>query len=84
MSNQVKCAGLFIPTYYDIPDAEGAAILIESINSYKNYRIINIDTNPLRKKGEHIRKDMENMIKLMLAQKHKKEEQDTSGARMYT
>lgn len=84
LSNQVKCVGLFIPTYHDISDVQGAAILIESINSYKNYRIIDVDTNRLREKGEHITKEMEDMIILMLAQNQRKEDQNMSRARMYT
>jgi predicted ATP-grasp superfamily ATP-dependent carboligase len=46
---------------------------------------LNIDVRPLREKGENMRKKMEDLIKVMLAQEQQQQEQLQPGAqRMYT
>ena len=42
-------------------------MVIESINSFTHH-LLNIDVRPLREKAENMRKEMEDLIKVMLAQ----------------
>jgi uncharacterized protein len=82
LSNGIKCRGLFIPASNRIPDPEGAAMLIEAINVL-GHRLLNIDVKPLRQKGENMRKRMEELIKVMLAQQ-RQEHPRIGEQRMYT
>jgi uncharacterized protein len=84
LSNGIKCRGIFIPAPNSIPDPEGAAMLIEAINSLRHH-LLNIDVRPLREKGEIVRKQMEDLIKVMLAQQQQQQDQlGTGRQRMYT
>jgi uncharacterized protein len=80
ISNGIKCRGLFIRASNSIPDPEAAAMLIETINML-GHNLLNIDVTPLRQKGEHIRRQMEELIKVMLTQQ---EHSQIRGQRMYT
>jgi uncharacterized protein len=82
LSNGIKCRGLFVRASNSIPDPEGAAMLIEAINAL-GHRLLNIDVRPLRQKGENIRKRMEELIKVMLAQQ-RQEHLRIGEQRMYT
>ncbi|MGC2427159.1 MAG: PAC2 family protein [Nitrososphaeraceae archaeon] len=86
LSDEIRCTGLYIPASNGIPDSEGAALLIESIGSLR-HGILDINTSPLRRKGEKTRRQMEDLIKVMLAQQQKQQEQGQPNARverMYT
>lgn len=84
LSNGIKCRGLLIPASNSIPDPEGAAMLIEAINSLRHH-LLNIDVRPLREKGENMKKRMEDLIKVMLAQQQQQQGQlGTGRQRMYT
>lgn len=86
LSDEIRCTGLYIPASNGIPDSEGAALLIESIDSIRQ-GILDINTSPLRQKGEKTRRQMEDLIKVMLAQQQKQQEQGQLKAReerMYT
>ncbi len=85
LSNGIKCRGLLIPASNSIPDPEGAAMLIEAINSLRHH-LLNIDVRPLREKGENMKKRMEDLIKVMLAQQQQQQDQLGTGRqqRMYT
>jgi uncharacterized protein len=67
LSNGIKCKGVFVPSPNTMPNPEGAAILIDSINAL-GYRLLNLDSQPLRKKGEKMRGQMGDLIRVMLAQ----------------
>lgn len=85
LSNGIKCRGLLVPASNSIPDPEGAAMLIEAINSLRHH-LLNIDVRPLREKGENMKKRMEDLIKVMLAQQQQQQDQLGTGRqqRMYT
>jgi uncharacterized protein len=70
LSSGIKCKGVFIPSPNTIPDAEGAAILIDSISAL-GLHFLKLDSQPLRKKGEKMRNQMSDLIKVMLAQQEK-------------
>ena len=59
LSNGVACRGLLIPTNNaNIPDPEGAAILIESINSMRRNDSLKIDLQQLIQKAEILKHKM--------------------------
>ena len=58
LANNIPCTALFIPSRDDIPDAEGAAIIIEEINKITKDEKLKIDTAQLRQEGEILKKRM--------------------------
>jgi predicted ATP-grasp superfamily ATP-dependent carboligase len=72
-----------VPSYSRIPDPEGAALLIESINSIDS-SLVNINTQQLRKEGERIRRRMEELAKIMLSPDLVREKSEHVGDRIYT
>lgn len=67
LSNGIKCKGIFVPSPNKMPDPEGAAILIDTINAL-GYRLLNLDSQALRKKGEKMRSQMGDLVRVMLSQ----------------
>jgi len=67
LSNGVPCKGLVVPTSANIPDPEGAAILLESVNSLGN-ESIKINVDPLRKWGANLKERLQEMNKAILRQ----------------
>ena len=64
LSNSIACTGLLIPTNStNIPDPEGAAILIESLNNLKRNETLQIDTQQLKQKAEILKRKMQEIIK---------------------
>jgi len=64
-----------VPSYSRIPDPEGAALLIESINLFDR-SLLDIDAQHLKKEGEKIRKRMEERVKVMLSRDVVKEKSE--------
>jgi uncharacterized protein len=60
LSNGIACRGLVIPSSVNIPDPEGAAILLESVNRLGN-ESIKINVEPLRKWATNLKKELEEM-----------------------
>ncbi len=58
LANNIPCTALFIPTRDDLPDAEGAAIIIEEINRITKDEKLRVDTAQLREEGENLKKRM--------------------------
>lgn len=72
LSNGISCKGLFVPSPNIMPDPEGAAILIDSINAL-GHHLLNLDIKPLREKGEMMRRQMQDLIRVMLAQQQQEQ-----------
>jgi len=58
LANNIPCTALFIPSRDDLPDAEGAAIIIDEINKITKDEKIKVDTAQLRQEGENLKKRM--------------------------
>jgi uncharacterized protein len=82
ISSGISCRGFFVPSYSRIPDPEGAALLIESVNS-THRSSVDINTQQLRKEGERIRRRMEELAKIMLSPDVLREKSEHVGDRMY-
>jgi uncharacterized protein len=67
LSNGIDCKGLVVPTSANIPDPEGAAILLESLNSLGN-ESIKINVDPLRKWATNLKERLQEMNKAILRQ----------------
>jgi uncharacterized protein len=67
LSNGIACKGLVVPSSANIPDPEGAAILLESINSLGN-ESIKINVDQLRKWGANLKERLQEMNKAILRQ----------------
>ncbi|MDP9287515.1 MAG: hypothetical protein M3P08_04885 [Thermoproteota archaeon] len=70
----MKCRGLFVPASNSIPDPEGAAMLIEAVNSLR-HNLLNIDVMRVREKGQNMRKQMEDLIGLMLTYEEQQQQE---------
>lgn len=58
LANNIPCTALFIPSRDDLPDAEGAAIIIDEINKITKDEKLKVDTAQLRQEGENLKKRM--------------------------
>ena len=83
ISSGISCRGFFVPSYSRIPDPEGAALLIESVNSIDR-SLLDINTQQLKKEGEIIRRRMEELAKVMLSRDVVREKSEDHGDRIYT
>jgi uncharacterized protein len=68
LSNGLASKALFISSTRGIPDPEGAAILLESLDKITDEKSLEIDTQHLRKQGEALRKRMEKIIQSLSGQ----------------
>jgi uncharacterized protein len=62
LSNGIASKALLISSSRGIPDPEGAAFLLESLSKITNYGTLKIDTQQLRKQGEHLKNRMEKIM----------------------
>jgi uncharacterized protein len=62
LSNGIVSKALIIPTASQIPDPDGAAILIESLNKVTGKESLKIDTQQLREQGVSLKKRMEKIV----------------------
>ena len=83
ISSGISCRGFFVPSYSRIPDPEGAALLIESVNAIDR-SLVNIDTQQLRKEAERVRRRMEELAKVMLSPDIVREKSEYVRDRIYT
>ena len=83
ISSGISCRGFFVPSYSRIPDPEGAALLIESVNTIDR-QLLDINTEQLRNEGEKIRRRMEEFARVMLSRDVVREKSDYPGDRIYT
>jgi len=63
LSYQIPCAAILVPSSSGIPDPEGASILIESYNSIIKDENLKINLNQLKKQGQLLKKQLEQIIK---------------------
>ena len=68
LSNGLPSKALLISTNKGIPDPEGAAILIESLDKITDNKSLEIDTQHLRKQGATLRTRMEKIIESLRGQ----------------
>lgn len=61
--HEVPCKALLIPASSGIPDLEGAAIMIESLNQSTSNNNLRLDTTQLREQGLELKKQMEEIIR---------------------
>jgi uncharacterized protein len=62
LSNGIVSKALIIPAASQIPDPEGAAILIESLTKVTDKESLKIDTQQLREQGASLKLRMEKII----------------------
>jgi uncharacterized protein len=74
LSNGLASKTLLISATRGIPDPEGAAILIESLDKITDNKSLEIDTQHLRKQGETLRTRMEKIIQSLRGQQQQQEE----------
>ncbi|MGH9890334.1 MAG: hypothetical protein ACRD4Z_02890, partial [Nitrososphaeraceae archaeon] len=65
---------LFISSTRGIPDPEGAAILLESLDKITDNKSLEIDTQHLRKQGLALRARMEKIIQSLRGQQQQPQE----------
>lgn len=82
LSNCIACRGLLIPSTPGIPDPEGSAIVIEKIGNM-GYNTLKIDVQQLRLKGEHLKRNLENVMKGFRNQQQQEQDQSPADNRMY-
>ena len=83
LSSRISCKGLLIQTPSAIPDPEGAAILLEALNTISK-DLIKIDTQQLKQRGENLKRNMEEVIKSIYKQQQEQQSPINGGQRMYT
>jgi uncharacterized protein len=74
LSNGLASKALLVPATRGIPDPEGAAILIESLDKITDNKSLEIDTQSLRKQGAALRKRMEKIFQSLRGQQQQQEE----------
>ncbi len=57
----MPCTGVLIPSTGGIPDPEGAAMLLETMNEMPSVPL-EIDTGPLRKQGQDIKRQLKGFM----------------------
>ncbi|HEY9387223.1 MAG TPA: PAC2 family protein [Nitrososphaeraceae archaeon] len=73
LSNGLASKALLISATRGIPDPEGAAILIESLDKITDNKSLEIDTQHLRKQGATLRTRMEKIIQSLHGQQQQEE-----------
>jgi uncharacterized protein len=74
LSNGLASKALFISSTKGIPDPEGAAILLESLDKITDNKSLEIDTQHLRKQGVALRARMEKIIQSLRGQQQQPQE----------
>lgn len=74
LSNGLASKALFISSTKGIPDPEGAAILLESLDKITDNKSLEIDTQHLRKQGVALRARMEKIIQSLRGQQQRPQE----------
>jgi uncharacterized protein len=73
LANGLPSKALLIATNKGIPDPEGAALLIESLDKITDNKSLEIDTQHLRKQGAALRTRMEKLIQSLRGQQQLQE-----------
>ena len=76
LSNGLHSKALFISSTRGIPDPEGAAILLESLDKITDNKSLEIDTQQLKKQGAALRTRMEKIIQSLRGQQVQNQEQE--------
>jgi len=74
LSNGLASKAIFISSTRGIPDPEGAAILLESLDQITDNKSLEIDTQHLRKQGVALRAKMEKIIQSLRGQQQQPQE----------
>jgi uncharacterized protein len=75
LSNRLASKALLISATRGIPDPEGAAILIESLDKITDNKSLEIDTQLLRKQGAALRTKIEKIIQSLRGQQQQQQEE---------
>jgi uncharacterized protein len=76
LSNGLASKALLVPATRGIPDPEGAAILIESLDKITDNKSLEIDTQSLRKQGAALRTRMEKIIQSLRGQQQQQQQEE--------
>jgi uncharacterized protein len=71
---------LCVKTTRGIPDPEGAAILLESLDKITDNKSLEIDTQHLRKQGAALRTRMEKILQSLRSQQQQPQEEGAQDA----
>jgi uncharacterized protein len=82
LSNGIASKALLIFAARGMPDPEGSAILIESLNKITNNESLKIDTQQLRKQGASLKTRMEKIIQSFAEQQQGQQQQGQNPARI--
>ena len=74
LSKGLPSKALFISSTRGIPDPEGAAILLESLDKITDNKSLEIDTQQLKKQGAALRSRMEKIIQSLRGQQVQQQE----------
>jgi uncharacterized protein len=80
LSNRLASKALFISSTRGIPDPEGAAILLESLDKITDEKSLEIDTQHLRKQGAALRTRMEKIMQSLRGQQQQPQEKGVQDA----
>jgi uncharacterized protein len=80
LSNGLASKALFISSTRGIPDPEGAAILLESLDKITDEKSLEIDTQHLRKQGAALRTRMEKIMQSLRGQQQQPQEKGVQDA----
>jgi uncharacterized protein len=79
LSNGIASKALLIYALRGIPDPEGAAILIESLDKITYNSSLKIDTAELRKQGAALKTRMEKIIQSFIEQQQKGQQEQAQS-----
>ena len=80
LSNGLASKALFISSTRGMPDPEGAAILLESLDKITDDKNLEIDTKQLRRQGAALRIRLEKIIQSLRGQQQQPEEKGVQEA----
>jgi uncharacterized protein len=76
LSNGLASKALFISSTKGMPDPEGAAILLESLDKITDVKSLEIDTKQLRKQGAALRTRLEKIIQSLRSQQQQQPQEE--------
>ena len=79
LSNSIPSKAILIYAARGIPDPEGAAILIESLDKITDNTSLKIDTSELRKQGAALKTRMEKIIQSLVQQQQQGQQEQAQS-----
>lgn len=83
VANDIKCRGMFVPSFSEVPDPGGAAILLEALAPI--VPAAKVDTGQLKTEAENIKRHLEELLKMQqkMVQEYEKGETRPETERIY-